>query len=500
MLIVVAGRHLHRRHGPGRRDRDVGVVEHRRVRPRSCSAGSTRSSPTGPQAWGGGRDRRRAQLRAGLLARARRARAAAPRRPRHRREELRADPPAQPDRQGIVPLTFADEADLDGVAVGDDVADRGRARGGRDGRRGGDGDRSRPVDRPPADALAGRARDAARGRAARAAAVPRGRCSALDSPRGCRSARHDGRRELPAAGLADRPRAPGRAAARRACGRVELWRVPEPYLEEAQDDATRLAVADMERAGVDIVTDGEMRRESYSNRFATALDGVDLDTPGVALDRTGHENPVPRVVGPIRRTRPGRGARRRVPALAHDAADQDHRPGPVHDDAAGAERPLRRRAQPRARVRRGRERRAARPEGGGRRRRPDRRAVPAGAARAGARVRARGDRPRARRDRGRHRAPHVLRLRAHRPRPAPRLPVPRRARRLRGDARLARGGAAEPRPGGAGEPCRARRSCSACSTSARREVETPERRGGADPPRARGRPAPSGSSSRPTAG
>jgi 5-methyltetrahydropteroyltriglutamate--homocysteine methyltransferase len=84
----------------------------------------------------------------------------------------------------------------------------------------------------------------------------------------------------------------------------ELWRVPEPFLEEAQDDATRLAVQDMERAGVDVITDGEMRRESYSNRFATALDGVDLDEPGVALDRTGHETPVPRVVGPIRRTRP----------------------------------------------------------------------------------------------------------------------------------------------------------------------------------------------------
>ena len=83
----------------------------------------------------------------------------------------------------------------------------------------------------------------------------------------------------------------------------ELWRVPEPLLEEAQDDATRLAVQDMERAGVDVITDGEMRRESYSNRFATALEGVDLDRPGVALDRTGHENPVPRVVGPIRRTR-----------------------------------------------------------------------------------------------------------------------------------------------------------------------------------------------------
>ena len=84
----------------------------------------------------------------------------------------------------------------------------------------------------------------------------------------------------------------------------ELWRVPEPLLEEAQDDATRLAVQDLERAGVDVITDGEMRRESYSNRFATALAGLDLDDPGVALDRTGHENPVPRVVGPIRRTRP----------------------------------------------------------------------------------------------------------------------------------------------------------------------------------------------------
>jgi 5-methyltetrahydropteroyltriglutamate--homocysteine methyltransferase len=85
---------------------------------------------------------------------------------------------------------------------------------------------------------------------------------------------------------------------------AELWRVPEAFLEEAQDDATRIAVRDMELAGVDVVTDGEMRRESYSNHFATALQGIDLDTPGVALDRTGHENPVPRVVGPITRSRP----------------------------------------------------------------------------------------------------------------------------------------------------------------------------------------------------
>ena len=84
----------------------------------------------------------------------------------------------------------------------------------------------------------------------------------------------------------------------------ELWRVAEQFLEEAQDDATLLAIRDMEAAGVDVISDGEMRRESYSNRFATALAGVDLDNPGVAIDRTGHENPVPRVVGPILRTRP----------------------------------------------------------------------------------------------------------------------------------------------------------------------------------------------------
>jgi 5-methyltetrahydropteroyltriglutamate--homocysteine methyltransferase len=81
----------------------------------------------------------------------------------------------------------------------------------------------------------------------------------------------------------------------------ELWRVPEPYLAQAQDDATLLAIKLQEEAGLDIVTDGEIRRESYSNRFATALEGVDIDNPGTALDRSGHPNPVPRVVGKIRR-------------------------------------------------------------------------------------------------------------------------------------------------------------------------------------------------------
>ncbi len=84
----------------------------------------------------------------------------------------------------------------------------------------------------------------------------------------------------------------------------EIWRVAPELLEKAQDDATIVAIRDMERAGIDIITDGEIRRESYSNRFATALEGMDLDNPGTALDRTGHPNPVPRVVGPIRRTRP----------------------------------------------------------------------------------------------------------------------------------------------------------------------------------------------------
>ena len=83
----------------------------------------------------------------------------------------------------------------------------------------------------------------------------------------------------------------------------ELWRVEEPYLAAAQDDATALAIADQERAGVDIVTDGEIRRESYSNRFATALEGLDIDNPAMVSGRAGGINPVPRVVGRVRRTR-----------------------------------------------------------------------------------------------------------------------------------------------------------------------------------------------------
>jgi len=84
----------------------------------------------------------------------------------------------------------------------------------------------------------------------------------------------------------------------------EIWRVAEPFLEQAQDDATRLAIRDMEVAGLDIVSDGEIRRESYFNRFATALSGIDVDEPGMVLGRTGKPTLVPRVTGPVRRLRP----------------------------------------------------------------------------------------------------------------------------------------------------------------------------------------------------
>jgi 5-methyltetrahydropteroyltriglutamate--homocysteine methyltransferase len=83
-----------------------------------------------------------------------------------------------------------------------------------------------------------------------------------------------------------------------------MWRLPQEHLEEAQDDATIVAIRDMERAGIDVVTDGEIRRESYSNRLATALEGIDADNPAMIKARSGQETPVPRVVGAIKRTRP----------------------------------------------------------------------------------------------------------------------------------------------------------------------------------------------------
>ena len=84
----------------------------------------------------------------------------------------------------------------------------------------------------------------------------------------------------------------------------EIWRIPDEFLKEAQNDGTRLAIKEQETADIDIITDGEIRRESYSNRVATALSGIDLENPGTAIDRTGHPNPVPRVTGKIVRKQP----------------------------------------------------------------------------------------------------------------------------------------------------------------------------------------------------
>ncbi len=102
--------------------------------------------------------------------------------------------------------------------------------------------------------------------------------------------------------LIDRPKLSSRFPPR--VRERSLWRIPEPFLAEAQNDATLLAIKAQEEVGLDILTDGEIRRESYSNRFATALEGVDIDNPGTALDRSGHPNPVPRIVGRIRRKHP----------------------------------------------------------------------------------------------------------------------------------------------------------------------------------------------------
>ena len=191
-----------------------------------------------------------------------------------------------------------------------------------------------------------------------------------------------------------------------------LWRVPDEYLEQAWDDATVYAIAEQERAGLDIITDGEMRRESYSNRFATALDGVDLDNHGTALDRSGEPVPVPRVTGPIKRRH---AVQVRDVQFLREHASPDKAikitvPGPftmsqqAQDDYYGDPEAL---ALAYA---------AAVNEeikdlfAAGVRRGPARRAVHAGAARQGARVWPQGARARARRRKRHHRAAHLLRL------------------------------------------------------------------------------------------
>ena len=127
---------------------------------------------------------------------------------------------------------------------------------------------------------------------------------------------------------------------------AELWRVPAELLDEAQDDATLLAVRSQEHAGLDIVTDGEIRRESYSNHFATALDGIDLDHPGTVLNRSGKEIPVPRVTGEISRPRPIQADDVRFLRAATDRIIKITVPGPftmaqqAQDDHYGDDRAL----------------------------------------------------------------------------------------------------------------------------------------------------------------
>ena len=120
----------------------------------------------------------------------------------------------------------------------------------------------------------------------------------------------------------------------------DLWLVDAKELEGKQDEATLLAIKDQERVGLDIITDGEQRRESYSNRFATALEGVDTKNPGSTLNRSGKPIPVPRVTGKISSKASGRTARSSVPAREHEKIREDHRAWAIHDVQAGAERVL----------------------------------------------------------------------------------------------------------------------------------------------------------------
>ena len=216
----------------------------------------------------------------------------------------------------------------------------------------------------------------------------------------------------------------------------DFWRIDPQYLEEAQDAATLAAIRDQERAGLDIITDGEIRRESYSNRVVTALDGVDVDNPGTTLDRNGNPSPVPRIVGPVARR--GADPDRATPsscARTPTARSRSRSPGRS-----------RCRCRPRTTTTATRGRVAAafadvvraevaRPVRGRRGHRAARRAVDGVARRAGARVRRRDPAARARR-RARHdRAAHLLRLPAVRARPRAPVPLPGRAGRQRPSTR-----------------------------------------------------------------
>ena len=235
----------------------------------------------------------------------------------------------------------------------------------------------------------------------------------------------------------------------------KLWRVAEPYLAQAQDDATLLAIRDMERAGIDIITDGEMRRESYSNRFATALDGIDNDTPALITNRAGRTVAVPRVVGKVRRRAPVEVADMEFLRRNTTPQGEDHAARPIHHGAAGEERILRRRRRDDHGFRRRGERGGARPAGRRRRRDPARRTVAAQRSGRCQAHRGQGDRPRAGGTQGADRRASVLRLRRRgADAEAERLFVSAAARRQRGPADLDRGRAAQARPRRAHRPRR----------------------------------------------
>ena len=212
----------------------------------------------------------------------------------------------------------------------------------------------------------------------------------------------------------------------------EIWRVPDAWLERS---ARRCDVDRDPRHGAGRDRHHQRRRDPARELFEPLRDRArrrrHRATPGRRIDRTGHPNPVPRIVGPIRRRTPVMVRDVEFLRAQHRSADQDHGSRSVHDVAAGAERLLSRRRERRAGLCGSGKRRTARSASRRRRRRADRRAVPAGAVRRSRRVRVAGDRARARGHRRHDRDAHVFRLRARRARAARRLSVSGRARRAR---------------------------------------------------------------------
>ena len=247
-----------------------------------------------------------------------------------------------------------------------------------------------------------------------------------------------------------------------------MWRLPAEHLEEAQDDATIVAIRDMERAGIDIVTDGEIRRESYSNRFATALEGIDDENPAMITSRSGHQTPVPRVTGPVKRRGPVELHDMKFLRQNTDRAAKITLPGPFTMSQQAERRILQGRRGTGDGVRRRRQRRSARPAKGRRRRDPARRTLGAQQSGPCPPLCGEGDQPRARRHHGTDRGASVLRLCRRRARldQAGRLFLPRRTRRHQAPSRSRSRRRSRSSISACSGICRRRRSCSACSTSA----------------------------------